>query len=278
MKSSKIFFYISTLVAGVIISSCTKELGTEPGSETAPKVTFYKYAAPAEYNQDESLTLRIVPNGKVSDMYFLYEPKVDKESFIEEKGADAYIDKVISEGEKYEGVDKDLVLSNLQGLFAITVVAENEKGVRLAYETTFKGIKWVDGGTAVFYDATFTGKMASVNVLRQDDVNAFKVVDPCGQVEISAPNPSNIITFSQEKGEDVTEFDVPNKLLPVSVAGYYFYYDPSSYADYCDFETDYSNPAPALFVTTLKANSQGQVFTGGLFALLLNGLKYVGEE
>ena len=271
MKFSKIFLFAAALAAGVAFSSCTKELGTVPGSETAPKVTFYQYDAPDEYNQDESLTLRVVPNGKVTSMYLYKEPKADKEAYIAANGEAAYAQKVVSEGTKYGGSDFDVVLSDIQGLYAITVVAENESE-QIAYETTFKGILWVDGGTAMFYDM-FTQTYAQVKVVRHDDENVFKVVNPCGQVGIDTPYTDEVIIFAQEKGEEVSSVELPSSYLSIDDNNYYWY-APSKYASYCYFETDLSGDAPVLAVVTLYVYNGAGYYSGGEFDLVLDGLKY----
>lgn len=274
MKFNKILLFAAATV--LALASCSKEQGTEPGSESAPKVTFYQYAAPDGYNQDESLTLRLVPNGKVSKMYLLTELKADKTAFIEKNGEEAYVNKVVENGSAMAGADKDIVISDLQGLYAFTVVAESENGNRCAYESTFKGIKWVEAGTAVFIEASISGKQGQVSVKRVEDANRFKIENPCGQIGLPNVVASNCVVFEKEKDGDVTSFDIPGTQLVVdSESVSFYYYDPAKYASYCTFESDEISGFPALIVTCLGVIEGVGYKTNKQFALAFTGLEYV---
>lgn len=274
MKFNKILLFAAATV--LALASCSKEQGTEPGSESAPKVTFYQYDAPDGYNPDESLTLRIVPNGKVAKMHLLTELKSDKTDFIEKNGEEAYVNKVVEEGTEMEGKDNDIVISDLQGLYAFTVVAEDASGSRFAYETTFKGIKWIDSGTAVFIDVSLTGKQGTVKVKRKDDANEFKIENPCGQIGLPYVVTSNRIEFEKEKDGKVTNFDIPGTQLVTDAQNVsFYYYDPAKYASYCTFESDEISGFPALIVTCLGVDNGVGYYSGMQFALVFTGLEYV---
>lgn len=274
MKFNKILLFAAAAV--LALASCSKELGTEPGSESAPKVTFYQYAAPEGYNQDESLTLRLVPNGKVSKMYLLTELKSDKTAFIEKNGEEAYVNKVVENGSEMAGANKDIVISDLQGLYAFTVVAESENGNRCAYESTFKGIKWVDAGKAIFIEAAISEEQGQVNVKRVDDANRFKIENPCGQIGLPNAVATNYLVFEKEKDGDVTFFDIPGTQLVVDKQSVsFYYYDPAKYADYCTFESTEISNIPSLVVTSLGVVAGQGYYTGQEFALVFTGLEYV---
>lgn len=148
MILKKYLYAALAVVSAIALAACSDDEGTDPGHDSAPVVTIYEYAAPEDYDADITENIRIVPNDKVSKMFVYTELQTDKEAYVAEKGEAAYMDRVVSEGTEYAGEIQEVVISDLTGTYATTVVAVASNGARRAYENIFKGVTWVEGGTA----------------------------------------------------------------------------------------------------------------------------------
>ena len=81
--------------------SCKADEGTEPGHDSTPAVTVYTYTpADANLNPDNDVTVRFATNSATSEVYYMYQLTSEVEKEINTNGEAAYIEKVISNGEK----------------------------------------------------------------------------------------------------------------------------------------------------------------------------------
>lgn len=272
-------YLYSLLIAAAAVATvaCSEDEGTTPGSDAAPMVTIYTYDAPSGYNADESLTVRPCPNSRVDAMYILAELKADKEAYVTANGEDAYNRRVVAEGDPVEA-GEDVVLSGLQGLYAITVVAVDSAERCYGFETSFKGILWVDGGEAiitqnfandgVYYCAGYA------KVERQDEANIFRVVDPFHQIapDVCPSNPASVLTFSFDEAGELTDFEssLGSRIylgFEDSGVEWHFLWDPSNYGSYCYLQQGASTYGNCVKVTCVISYWNGvkdvAYYTGG---------------
>ena len=149
MNKSK---YLLGLFAGMamVMTSCSADEGTEPGSDSKPVVTLYTYEPSSEYNADNDVMVRFATNNKVEEIYYIAEKDADVKAAIEANGEEAYIQHVISAGTKIApGEDgyTDVVLTDIYGSYTISAVGV--KGNKHHRSTiAFLGLEWehvVDG-------------------------------------------------------------------------------------------------------------------------------------
>ena len=126
------------LAAGTV--GC-KEADNGYAVDTEPKATIYAQALPDGYDADITCGVRICPNAQTEKMYLLAELLTDKEAFVAASGEAAYMNKVVSEGTVFEAKDQEVILENLAGKYALTVVAVNGSSL-VATEYLFNGILW----------------------------------------------------------------------------------------------------------------------------------------
>lgn len=115
-------------VMAVALYGCKESEGTDAGSDSTPVVTIYNNDVPAGYSTDNTVSLRLCPNNKVQKMYVYTELKDDKDAYVTSNGEAAYMTRVVENGTEYEGKDLDVVITDLAGLYATTVVAEDAGG------------------------------------------------------------------------------------------------------------------------------------------------------
>lgn len=158
------------LLAIMAMTSCKEEEGTTPGTDEAPAITLYQYAVEApEYNPDNDVRIRIAANNQVSEAYYLTETTADKKAHVEAEGETGYMTYVVENGTKIEGIsgesNADIVLTNLQGECAITVVGVNGSNMT-SQEVVFTGLAWEDvaTGTYVFGTKSVQGNPAATIV------------------------------------------------------------------------------------------------------------------
>lgn len=139
---SYLFFMLLSVAA---LTACSEDAGTEPGSDGAPKVVIYTYTPGEPYNADNDIRLRIAANQQTSEAYYLAELATEKESHIASMGENGYMDYVVSNGTKIDGISgnssADIFLTDLVGNYSITVVAVNGN-TKTSSVTNFMGIEW----------------------------------------------------------------------------------------------------------------------------------------
>ena len=151
---------LTAALAFVALAACTEKLGTEPGTDSAPKTTIYQYSPGDGYNSDEDVKLRFVANDKASKVFYFVELKSDKDAFIKANGENAYVDKILKEGEEVPS-DKlkayDVTLTGLAGTYAVTALSQNGTANVLS-ETLFYGLSWTTVSTGT-YEFAVLGSM-----------------------------------------------------------------------------------------------------------------------
>lgn len=280
MTLKKYLYAALAVVSAIALAACSDDEGTDPGHDSAPVVTIYEYAAPEDYDADITENIRIVPNDKVSKMFVYTELQTDKEAYVAEKGEAAYMDRVVSEGTEYAGEIQEVVISDLTGTYATTVVAVASNGARRAYENIFKGVTWVEGGTA-FVQENVAGLSGTVTVQRQSDANIFRIVGLYTQLDSSLGDPDERFVFNFNDEKVCTQFSTTN--APFFVVNlqkedgiYHGYYDAANYGDYCNVATGKLDENPAVAVSCLILNnSTGSLFTGGQIIVLINDFKWI---
>lgn len=268
------------------LAGCTEKEGTEPGNDSSPVVTIYQYEVPEGYNADQSVNLRFVPNGKVDKMYVYYEPVSDKTAFLEQNGQSAYNEKVVSEGEEYEGKTQDIIIENLAGLYAITVAAVASDGTMASFETQFKGIVWVDAGTAYVQESvTLDGLSGEVKLERQSDANIFRITGLYSQLSDSKYGDAEeqfTLTFENKGGTYVcTDFETTNApwFIVDTPNLEWGYYDPVSMSEYCKLlNGEDTSGAPLVEIDVIVANpSTGSLLATAYIAIWLDTFQWYEE-
>ncbi len=151
----KIFYALLALLAAAAVVGC-EEADNGAATDTAPAVTIYNLALPEGYDADVTCSVRICPNALTEAMYVLTELLTDKEAYVAENGEEAYAAKVVDEGDAYEGETQELVLGNLAGKYAVTVVAVRGN-VRTIGEYVFNGIAWAPYAKGLYASYCFPG-------------------------------------------------------------------------------------------------------------------------
>ena len=179
MKKYIYSLFMMILAVGSMIS-CSEEEGTNPGNDSRPNVVVYQFAPEAPYNADNDLLLRIAANSKVAEAYYLAEATTDKEAHIASMGKDGYMDYVIKNGTKIEGLsgasDSDVTVTGMVGEYIITVVAVNGND-KMATETTFTGLKWESIGIGMLSSSFFGGE-GECEFYKASPVLKYKAIGP----------------------------------------------------------------------------------------------------
>lgn len=169
------------LLATATMTSCAEEEGTEPGNDPNPGVVLYQYKPDASYNADNDVMLRIAANNRTVEAYYLVEPTPEKKARVASLGESGYMDHVIQNGTKVEGIsgasNADVMLTGLIDSYAITVVAVNEN-VKTATETTFVGLKWEPLGTGSLSTTFFGGVTIPCEFYKSSPILGYKAIAP----------------------------------------------------------------------------------------------------
>lgn len=141
-------------IPAMIMTSCSADEGTEPGGDSKPVVTLYSYEPSSEYNPDNDVVVRFVPNNKVDEIYYLAELESDVAAFVKANGEDAYVERVLENGTKIAVADgeaySDVMLTDMFGLYTISAVAVNG-GKRHRSTVDFLGLQWEHVVDGVYY-------------------------------------------------------------------------------------------------------------------------------
>lgn len=143
MILKKYLYAALAVVSAIALAACSDDEGTDPGHDSAPAVTIYSYTPGSGYNADEDVKIRIAPNSKVKDIYYLSELTTAKQEYVAENGENAYADYVVENGTKIESeddADPEVTLTGLLGNYTITVVGLAGNGKKAVGSTTFQGL------------------------------------------------------------------------------------------------------------------------------------------
>ena len=268
----------------VALYGCKESEGTDAGSDGTPVVTIYNNDVPAGYSTDNTVSLRLCPNNKVQKMYVYTELKDDKDAYVTSNGEAAYMTRVVENGTEYEGKDLDVVITDLAGLYATTVVAVDAGGNRMAYENIFKGVIWVDAGRAYIYqNFVHDGVMyisGYVSVERQSDANIFRVTDLFCQLYPSLSRIPSTVTLTFDADHNVTDFtssEAPFVIVNFPDGGMLLhgYYDSATYGDNCYVVSDSDEQGNFAYVSLLVLdNNAGALYTGGYIYFYTDELEW----
>lgn len=179
MKKYIYSLFLMILVAVGMIS-CSVDDGTNPGNDSKPNVVVYQFTPKAPYNSDNDLLIRIAANNKVGEAYYLAETTVDKEAHVTSMGKEGYMDYVIKNGTKIEGLsgtsDSDVTVTGMVGEYTITVVAVNGND-KMAVETTFTGLKWESIGMGKL-SSSFYGSVIDCEFYKSSPMLKYKAIGP----------------------------------------------------------------------------------------------------
>jgi hypothetical protein len=175
--------YIKSLLmlvlAAMALTGCREEVGTDPGNDGTPIATVYQYTAGAGYNSDNDCLFRVATNAAVGEVYYLAELKTEKEA--RNMTADAYAEYVVAHGTKVDvkaSDYKDVYVTNLHGLYAVTVVAV-KGGTRTSQSIEFAGLDYKPYGTGVYHSDMF-GDLGTVNVEYSEVGSRYRIKDVWG--------------------------------------------------------------------------------------------------
>lgn len=175
-----IYSLFMVLLATVGMTSCSEDEGTNPGGDSKPNVVVYQFTPEAPYNADNDVLLRIAANNKVEEAYYLAEATADKDTHIASMGEDGYMDYVIKNGTKVDGLsgasDSDVTVTGMIGAYTITVVAVNGNA-KMAAETTFTGLKWESIGIGMLSSSLF-GDAWECEFYKSSPVLKYRAIAP----------------------------------------------------------------------------------------------------
>ena len=142
------------LVSVAMLTACSAEEGTNPGSDGEAHVQLYQYAAAKPNDPDVDTQIRIATNSATQSAYLLVEKTTAYDSHVAELGEEGYKDYVIEHGEKVEGAtgaaNIDKTIKDLKGDNTITVVAVGN-GNKYAAKVTFNAISWTTVAEGTYY-------------------------------------------------------------------------------------------------------------------------------
>ncbi len=275
-------FAMLVAISAIALSSCKEDEGVEPGSDKAPVATLYQIAAPATYNKDQTVNLRIVPNNKVSEIYVYYELKTAKESYIKANSESKYIEKVVQSGTKYDAQERDVIIENLAGTYAISVVATSGSAYRM-FESVFEGILWVDGGKAnITAETIATGLTGEVKLERQEKRNIFRVLDLYNQLNPTLPKKGWYVKFTFDDTKKLTGFTTDGGTFiwcgAVDADGTWFgYWDPVKYGSYCKLANGPDGSLMYQIQCLILNNTTGSLYPGGQITFKMTNAIWVAK-
>lgn len=219
MILKKYLYAALAVVSAIALAACSDDEGTDPGHDSAPAVTIYSYTPGSGYNADEDVKIRIAPNSKVKDIYYLSELTTAKQEYVAENGENAYADYVVENGTKIESeddADPEVTLTGLLGNYTITVVGLAGNGKKAVGSTTFQGLTWttITGGTMTYGTL---GQMAwaptTSNCNPATPTTRFSVSRTCTEAACTSSSPFTVRTRPRTNPATYTTIAVsPSKI------------------------------------------------------------------
>lgn len=167
-------YLAASLCSLLLLTGCTDEQGTEPGGDSAPMATVYQYTAGEGYNADNDCLIRVATNAAARETYYLAELKSAKEEHKMDEAQ--YADYVVKNGTKIDvsaSGYKDLYVTNLHGMYVITVVATNGSA-RSSQSVEFAGLDYKPFGTGT-YVCDFLGFADEVSIEYSEVGNRYRI-------------------------------------------------------------------------------------------------------
>lgn len=222
MKISNISIF--AIVTAMLLSACAAEEKMAPVKDTEPASTVYTYTPGDEYNADNDVRVRIVPNSQVDEIYYLAESADQIAEFYKKNGESAYADHVVSVGTKISVKDGnlDFTITDLYGQYYITVVSVG-KGKKAVNQGSFFGLSWDDitAGTYQFALAPKLGISSARTTLQKctSDETLYRFKDVFG-----AGKSMKIVLMPDYTAEDedgkYTFFRVPSQKTGLTYGDY----------------------------------------------------------
>ncbi|ROT07046.1 hypothetical protein EEL33_07700 [Muribaculaceae bacterium Isolate-037 (Harlan)] len=182
----KKYIYAIAFLPMLGLWACSADEGTMPGTDKEPVVTVYTYAPtdPA-LNPDNDVTVRFATNSATTDVYYMYQLTTEVDAEVEKNEA-AFIDKVISTGQKIsvngaENVEINLI--DIHGANTICAVAVGNGGKTLG-SATFLGLDWEQKKLGTFYiQQAFIGTKSTEAALEvcTTDPSLYRIKDAFGE-------------------------------------------------------------------------------------------------
>lgn len=92
-------YLAAALVAVLLATGCSEEENYAGGDSASPVVTVYDDSSAKTYQ----VGFRAIPNTRVETVWILSDPTPYRDTFISKNGEAAYLERVRTEGEKFEG-------------------------------------------------------------------------------------------------------------------------------------------------------------------------------
>lgn len=214
---NKIFNFVA-VSAALMAAACTAEESTIGSVDTTPGVTVYTYAPGSEYNADNDIRVRIVPNKCTDELYFAVFSD-EKYKALAESSAEAVAAAIKENGKKLEATAvKDTVVTGLFGLNHLAAVAVGGGSSKVS-EAEFVGVTWLDVVTGKYSAKLYAAfgleqSLPTTLQVADNDENRFRFKDVFGEgshLEIyNYPDYS----VEDEEGDTYTIFRVPTQTTP----------------------------------------------------------------
>lgn len=184
------------LLSLTMFAACQEDEGTDPGHDSTPVASVYKYTAGDGYNADNDCRFRVITNSAVQEVYYLAQLNDEKKAL--NMTDQQYADYVVEKGTKIEvkaSSDADVYIKNLHGLYDITVVAV-KGNTKTLQSFQFSGIDYKPLGQGTWTSSFFSDAW-KVDVEYSAVGNRYRIknVYKNGYGFSFSPNGSNVTVY-----------------------------------------------------------------------------------
>ncbi|WP_262288072.1 hypothetical protein [Hallella absiana] len=179
-----------------MFAACQEDEGTDPGHDSTPVASVYKYTAGDGYNADNDCRFRVITNSAVQEVYYLAQLNDEKKAL--NMTDQQYADYVVEKGTKLDlkaASDTDVYVKDLHGLYDITVVAV--RGNTKTQQTIqFAGLDYKPYGQGTWTSSFFGGSW-KVDVEYSTVGNRYRIKSlyKDGYGFSFSPNGSNVTVY-----------------------------------------------------------------------------------
>lgn len=149
-----LYSLFAAIVSLTMTTSCSEDEGNNPGSDSQPKATIFKYDAELPNNPDNDVRVRFGCNAQVKDLYYAAIPAAESEKMSEDALADYIMSKgqkVTTEADNYTGGSNyETTIKDLFGDYVIAALAVNGSQKTVS-KTNFTGLIWKDVCNGTYY-------------------------------------------------------------------------------------------------------------------------------
>ena len=184
------------LLSLTMFAACQEDEGTDPGHDSTPVASVYKYTAGDGYNADNDCRFRVITNSAVQEVYYLAQLNDEKKAL--NMTDRQYADYVVEKGTKLDlkaASDTDVYVKDLHGLYDITVVAV--RGNTKTQQTIqFAGLDYKPYGQGTWTSSFFGGSW-KVDVEYSTVGNRYRIKSlyKDGYGFSFSPNGSNVTVY-----------------------------------------------------------------------------------